>query len=297
MDSIDIQVVDDAEVLARLRAPEAVAAMRDALVAFHRGQLVSPPRADALLTFTAGRLVGHWYGYRSYAHHLNDRQVVTLHAEPDGRLIALATGPSLGAHRTGALGGAAVDAMARADATTLGIIGAGNQAWTQVWAAAAVRPLREVTVFSRSAQRRADFAARVTAELGVSGRAVADPATAVRDRDIAIVATSSRTPVVEAGWISPGTAVTTLGPKQVGACEFGPDLIAAADVIVTDSPPQLAAFNPPAVIGVQLARSLGAVIAGDLPGRTAPEQITLYASVGLAGTEPYLLARLLGIQP
>jgi ornithine cyclodeaminase/alanine dehydrogenase-like protein (mu-crystallin family) len=294
-----MEIIDDAEVLARLRAPgaglRAVTAMRDALLAFHRGQLVSPPRADAVLTFTAGRLIGHWYGFRAYAHHLNDQQLVTLHTEPDGRLAALATGSSLGAYRTGALGGAAVDAMARADATTVGIIGAGRQAWTQVWAAAAVRPLREVTVFSRSPGRRADFAARVIGELGVPARAVDDAASAVRDRDIAIVATSSRSPVVEAGWISPGTAVTTLGPKQVGACEFGPDLIARADVIVTDSPPQLAAFDPPAMVPPDRARSLGAVIAGEIPGRTAPEQITLYGSVGLAGTEPYLLAHLLGL--
>ena len=289
----DPVILDDAAVLQRLNAADAVEAMRDALVAFHRGQLVSPPRTTAVLTFTAGRLVGKWYGFRSYAAHVRCEQIVALHTEPDGRLAALARGASLGAYRTGALGGAAVAAMARPDASTLGVIGSGKQAWTQVWAIAAARALTEVTVASRTPENRERFAARITAELGVPARVVDDPTTAVRDRDIVLIATNSRTPIVEGGWISPGTAVTTLGPKQVGAAEFGADLPAVADVIVTDSPPQLEAMDPPAVISA--ARSLGAVIAGDEPGRTSPDQITLYESVGLAGTEPFLLARLVGL--
>jgi ornithine cyclodeaminase/alanine dehydrogenase-like protein (mu-crystallin family) len=123
---------------------------------------------------------------------------------------------------------------------------------------------------------------------------VDDAAAAVRGHDIVVVATSSRTRVIEAEWVSAGTAVTTLGPKQVGAAEFGPELGDAADLIVTDSPPQLAAFDPATVLDPARVGSLGAVIAGDAPGRIGPEQITLYESVGLAGTEPWLLARLIG---
>jgi ornithine cyclodeaminase len=287
-------VLDDADVRARLHAPEAVAAMRDALIAFHRGQLLSPPRVSAELVFTAGRLVGQWYGFRSYAVHAPGDHIVTLQAEPDGRLVAVATGPSLGAFRTGALGGAAADAMARPDAATLGIIGTGTQAWTQVWAIAAVRALREVTVSSRDPEHRERFAARVSEELGVPAQAVAEPAQAVRDKDIVVVATSSRTPVIEGAWISRGTAVTTLGPKQIGRAEFGPDLPAVADVVVTDSPPQLFAYDPPALLAQAEVRSLGAVLAAEAAGRTDPDQITLYASAGLAGTEPFLLARLIG---
>ena len=119
MDTPGFTVLDDSEVRARLNPALAVGAMRDALLAFHRGQLQSPPRTTAVLTFTAGRLVGHWYGYRAYALHLGDEQVVALHTEPDGRLAGLALGPSLGAYRTGALGGAAVDALARPEACLL----------------------------------------------------------------------------------------------------------------------------------------------------------------------------------
>jgi len=102
---------------------------------------------------------------------------------------------------------------------------------------------------------------------------------------------------VEAAWLAAGTAVTTVGPKQVGRSEFGPDLPARADLIVTDSPAQLGAYDPPALLAGADVVGLGAVLAGEHPGRTSAEQITLYESVGLAGTEPYLLAELLGLGP
>jgi ornithine cyclodeaminase len=289
-------VLDDAAVLARLEPRAAVEAMRDALVAAYRGDLVAPPRIHAdVQTFTCGRLAGRWYGYRSYATHVQGSQMVVVFAEPSGDLAGVAIGPALGAHRTGALGGAAVDAMARADATTLGVVGAGRQAWTQVWAIAAVRELADVAVFSRTPSAGAAFADRVGAELGVQARAVGNAHDAVRERDIVVVATSATTQVVDAAWLSPGTAVTTVGPKQQGQAEFGPDLPARASVIVTDSPAQLGAYDPPAALEGANVVHLGAVIAGDHSGRTSAEEITLYASVGLAGTEPYLLASLLDL--
>jgi len=291
-----VTVLDDAAVLARLDPRAAVDAMREALIAAHRGELVAPPRVHAdVLTFTGGRMPGRWYGYRSYDTHVGGEQLVVVHAEPTGQVAGVAVGTAIGAYRTGALGGAAVDLLARADASTVGIIGAGDQAWTQLWAIAAVRPLTDVVVYSRDLDRRRSFAARAAAELGVAIRAVDSAEEAVSGRDIVVLATSSSTPVMDAAWLSAGTAVTTVGPKQVGRAEFGPDLPDRASLIATDSPAQLGAYHPPAVLSRAPAVHLGAIAAGDHAGRTARDDITLYASVGLAGTEPFLLARLLGL--
>lgn len=93
-------------------------------------------------------------------------QLVALHAEPSGELLGLAVGKELGSHRTGALGGLAVDLLARPAARTVGLVGAGTQAWTQVWAISGVRELAGVRVFSRDPGRRRAFAERVRAELG-----------------------------------------------------------------------------------------------------------------------------------
>jgi ornithine cyclodeaminase len=290
-------VLDDAEVGRRLDAATAVDLMRRALVASHHGDLVGPPRVHAAgVAFTVGRMPGRWYGYRSYDVEVGGDQLVAVYGEPDGRLAGVAVGSLLGALRTGALGGAAADAMARADATTAGVVGAGRQAWTQLWAVAAVRRLTDVAVFGRTAERRDGFVDRARVELGVPARAVASVEEAVTGRDIVVLATSASTPVVRAEWIAPGTAVTTVGPKQVGRAEFGPDLPDRADLIVTDSPAQLDAYDPPALLAGSAAVPLGAVLAGERPGRVTAGQVTLYASVGLAGTEPFLLAHLAGLE-
>jgi len=289
-------VFDDDTVISGLDPVTAVEAMRQALLAAHRGELDAPPRVHAgVLTFTAGRLPGRWYGYRSYDTHLGGQQIVAVHAEPGGELAGVAVGSALGEYRTGALGGAAVDALARSDATTVGVLGTGRQAWTQLWAIAAVRPLTDVVVYSRLRDHRADFADRVNDDLGVPARVADTPRDAVAGRDIVVLATSSPVPVLDAAWLSPGTAVTTVGPKQIGRAEFGPDLPRAAQLIATDSPAQLAAYDPPALLADTPAVHLGAILAGSHPGRTTDDEITLFASVGLAGTEPYLLATLLGL--
>ncbi|TDC32028.1 ornithine cyclodeaminase family protein [Micromonospora sp. 15K316] len=296
----------DAEVSAALDAATTVDAMRTALLAAYDGRLTAPPRASAPLgggrmVLTAGHLTGSWYGYRSYDTfgHPESQQLVVLHDGRTGAVRAVAVGEELGSRRTGGLGGVAVDVLARPDAATVGVIGSGRQAWTQVWAAAAVRPLREVTVYSRSAARREAFAARVSAELGVAARAVGDAASAVASRDVVVLATTSPTSVLDAADLSPGTHVNAVGFKQQDRAEFGPDLLAAADVLATDSPAQARAYAPPMLAAepphVERLHDLGAVLAGAAPGRTAPEQISVFCSVGLAGTEVFLLDRLVHV--
>ena len=296
----------DDDVAAALGAPVTVAAMRDALLAAHAGRLVAPPRASAPLgggrmVLTAGHLTGEWYGFRSYDTfgHPESGQLVVLHDGRTGAVRAIAVGEELGSRRTGGLGGVAVDALARPDAATLGVVGSGRQAWTQVWSAAAVRPLREVTVHSRSAARREAFAARVRTELGVPARAVGSARAAVADRDVVVLATTSTTPVLDVADLAPGTHVNAVGFKQADRHEFGSDLLDAAEVLVTDSPAQAAAYAPPMLAAVEpyagRLRDLGAVLAGAVPGRTGADQISVFCSTGLAGTEVFLLDRLVRV--
>ncbi|RQX02578.1 ornithine cyclodeaminase family protein [Micromonospora globispora] len=293
----------DDDVAAALDAPLTVDAMRNALLAAYQGRLIAPPRVSASLgggrmVLTAGHLTGEWYGFRSYDTfgHRESGQLVVLHDAGTGAVRAIAVGEELGSRRTGGLGGVAVDAPARPDAATLGVVGSGRQAWTQVWAAAAVRPLREVTVHSRSAANREAFAARVRAELGVPARAVGSATAAVTGRDLVVLATTSRTPVLDARDLAPGTHVNTVGFKQRHRAEFGADLLDAADVLVTDSPAQAAAYDPPMLAVLppyaERLRDLGAVLAGAVPGRTGADQISVFCSTGLAGTEVFLLDRL-----
>jgi ornithine cyclodeaminase/alanine dehydrogenase-like protein (mu-crystallin family) len=153
----------------------------------------------------------------------------------------------------------------------------------------------EIRVYSRDPERRARFAARVQAEHGVACRAAGDAAAAVRGADIVVLATSSATPVIDAAWLAPGAYIATLGPKQAGRAEFDAALPAAAGVVVTDSLAQIDAYDPPNILAGTAQRgrlvSLGAVRAGQA-GRTGAGGRAVFFSVGLAGTETFLLARL-----
>lgn len=217
-----------------------------------------------------------------------------MHDEASGRVRAVAIGNELGPRRVGAIGAVAADRLAAPDAGVLAVIGTGTQAYAQVWALAAVRDLREVRVYSRDPARRATFAGRIAPLVAGACRSATDARAACEGAHIVILATSSPTPVVDATWIAPGAYVTTLGPKQQGRAEFGADLPEAASLLVTDSLDQIRAYDPPNVlVGTphehQLV-SLGAV-RGEAPP-VASQGISLFFSVGLAGTEAFLLDRL-----
>lgn len=298
-------VVDDARLREQLRPTAAVAAMRRALADAARGVLLAPPRVAADLgggrvVFTVGARSGDWLGYRSYDTLGQQRaaQVVVLQDWSTGEVRAIAVGDELGTRRTGAIGAVAVDILARSGAGVLAVIGAGRQAWTQVWAITAIRAISELRVWRRDAGRRELFARRAMAELAVPhARAARSAEDAVRDADIVVLATSSGDPVIDASWVPSGAHVTSLGPKQLGRSEFDEALAGRADLIATDSLPQARAYDPPFTLDgtphMDRMVGLGAVINGEAPGRTRSDQITLFCSVGLAGTEPYLLSELI----
>jgi alanine dehydrogenase len=116
-----------------------------------------------------------------------------------------------------------------------------------------------------------------------------------------VLATTSPTPVVAAADLAPGTDVNAVGFKQRGRSELGADLVDRAAVIATDSPTQAAAYDPPMLLAGTAdearMRDLGAILAGDAPGRTGADEVTLFCSVGLAGTEVFLLDRLAAPAP
>jgi ornithine cyclodeaminase/alanine dehydrogenase-like protein (mu-crystallin family) len=297
-----VTVLNDDDIRSRLAAADAVRWMGEAIDAHHRGELVAPPRAhtdlgEGRLIFTTGRLRGSWFGYRSYDTFPASpgEQVVVVHDEATGLVRAVVTGNELGPRRTGAIGGVAAQALSPPDAAVAAIIGTGNQAYTQLWALAAVRGLTEVRIFSRDPGHREAFARRARALTTAACHAVATAKEAVRGAQIVILATSSPAPVIETGWLAPGAYVSTLGPKQHRRAEFGPDLAAAAGLLVTDSPAQMDAYDPPNVLAgtphVDRMVSLGAVRAGEV-APAAPGERRVFFSVGLAGTEAYLADRL-----
>jgi ornithine cyclodeaminase len=214
-----------------------------------------------------------------------------------GALSGIIVGDLIGELRTGAIGGVAVKHMARPDSQILGIIGSGPQARAQLEAAASVLSFQKVTVFSRTAEKRERFAAEMSEKLAIEVRPASSPEEAVREADVLICATSSGTPVFKAEWLKAGVHINTIGPKFTVAHEIEIQVADRSRVIATDSLEQVNAYHPAFFLSDtphrQRVVELGDIVAGAESGRTSPEDVTLFCSVGLAGTEVVVAAEVI----
>jgi ornithine cyclodeaminase len=296
-------VLDDVAVRRSLSPELAVDAVRQALAAQHAGRLAAPPRVRAELeagdlVFTAGRLSGVGYGFRAHdtLPTSGSDQLTVVFDDDRGHVLGVATGTWLGDARTGAIGAVAVDLLADRAATRFAVVGTGAQAWSQLWAVRAVRTPREVRVFSRDPGRRARFAERCRAELGLPAQVAPDARAAVAGADVVVLATRSGTPVIAADWVRPGAHVTTVGPKEIGRHECPYELASRAALIVTDALAQLDGYPQPYFLtgtpDRQRMVSLAAVHAGQVTRPERPDTTTLFCSTGLAGTEVAVAAAL-----
>src|SRR5450759_978261 len=132
----------------------------------------------------------------------------------DGSLEALIEADLMGGYRTGAASAVAARALARPGPATVAMIGAGWQAATQALAISRVLEIKELRVFSRHDERRAEFAREQEAQLGIATTAAGSAELAVRGADVIITMTTSKTPVIEADWVEPHALVIAAGSTQ-----------------------------------------------------------------------------------
>lgn len=183
--------------------------------------------------------------------------------------------------RTAAAGAVAARALARADATSACILGAGLQARMQLRALALVRPLARAVVWARDAAKAQAMAEEMSAQLGFSVTAMCDPQAAVSEADIIVTTTPATVPVLQAGWLRPGQHITAMGSDQYGKNEIDPQVFARARYV----PDRLSQTRALGELRVALAAGivadgtefpeLGAVLAGHAPGRESADEITL----------------------
>jgi ectoine utilization protein EutC len=188
----------------------------------------------------------------------------------------------LTAVRTAAAGAVAAKYLAPAQVETIGVLGAGAQARLQVAAANLVRPARRILVWARNPIQAADCARDLATQLGISALAVDDAATVLRESELVITATPSRTPLVTADSLHAGLHITAMGADAPEKNEIAPGAIARADRFVCDRRSQSAALgelNHALAAGILpdgfVAAELGEVIAGTATGRLAANAITI----------------------
>ena len=300
---MELVILSAQEVEQALPMKEAIAANARAYIALTRGEANVPQRIalrteDGVALFMPAHVAAtHDLAVKivSVYDQNPQRGLPTIHAlvlvlEADtGRPLAFLEGARLTALRTGAGAGAATQALAREDSRVLALFGAGAQAPDQVEAVLAVRAIEEVRVYTPSGESARRLAARLQERHpNVTFRAVDSPSQAVRGADIITCATTSATPVFDPRDVAPGTHINGIG-------SFTPEMREVQVVglpnlrVFVDS---LDAARAEAGDLIQAVREghlrwedvteIGRVLAGDVPGRTSPDDITFFKSVGIA---------------
>ena len=280
----------EADVQRLLPLRDAVALVRRAFHDLAGGTALNQPRrrlvlpTGAVLHYMAAS-DGKYFGAKVYSTHARHGAhfVFLLYASEDARPLALFEANYLGQIRTGAASAVATDLMARPDADTLGLIGTGFQARTQAEAMVAVRPVREIRVWSRSEERRHRFVADYAKGFGIPVLAAESGEAALRDASIVVTATNAKDPVLEAGWVAPGTHINAMGSNQANRRELPAELIRTAALIAVDSMEQARMESGDLLLGLE---DWGAVVElQDLvtePPIWNERAITVFKSNGLA---------------
>jgi alanine dehydrogenase len=272
----------------------------EAVEAAHRahgtGRAIDVPRQrtrvpTASLHILQGALLDEGVmGYKAYTVSKEGaRFLVHLFDAASGRLLAVIEADYLGMMRTGATGGLAARLLAREEAATVGVFGAGWQAQSQVEALCCVRPIKKLKVYSRTAERSRAATADFSRRFGVEAIPADTPEQAVRDSDIVVTITTSATPVFEGAWLEEGCHVNAAGSNALIRCEIDETTVRRAGVVCVDSRATALAESGDLLPVLEKGRlhagqlvELGEVVAGVRQGRNSAQDVTLFESHGMA---------------
>ena len=214
---------------------------------------------------------------------------VFLSDSRSGQLLAIIEANRMGQLRTGAATGVATKFMAGPQASSVGIIGSGFQARTQLEAIGKVRDPRRVKVYSPSSERRSAYALEMSEKIGLDVLPVESAREAVDGADIIITITSSRAPVLLGDWLEPGMHIVAAGGADPYVSELDFAAVQRADLIVVDDRSQAriesGELMMPASRGLLIwerTRELWQVVGEQAPGRDSPGDVTLFKSLGMA---------------
>ena len=297
-----IRFIDRDEVARRLTYEICIPIVRDAMIAFSRGETQQLLRSIILLG--DGRLFGIMPGAMgahgtfgaklisvfqdNFAKGLQSHQGLVILFDPEtGAPVCVAHAGEITAIRTAAASAVATDALARKDARRLAILGYGEQAATHARAVGKVRKIESIVVWGRSAERAHAFTKRTQAELAVPVSAAPTAQDAVAQADIICTVTAATEPILKGEWVRSGTHVNVVGSGFAGPAEVDNHLVARSRFIADSREGVLsqgAEFLRAKAAGIiaddHIVAEIGQVLAGEIEGRRSPEEITVYKSLG-----------------
>jgi alanine dehydrogenase len=302
-----IQVIDAERVRRLLPMAACIDVMAEAMKAASGGEVVQPMRTVLPVDAGGGQLFVMPAASRSlgcYGAKLisltpanSGKGLPTIRGDyllfesDTGAAVALIDAASLTAIRTAAASGLATRLLARPEATTCGILGTGVQATTHVEAMRAVRPIREIRIWGRDAEKAHRLAQELKASTGLVVNAHVDPAT-VAACDLVCTVTAAGEPILKGDWVRPGAHVNLVGAHTLTQREADTELVRRSLVFVDllaaaqrEAGDVMIPIQEGSVPADHVRGEIGHVMAGVLAGRTSPDQVTLYKSVGIAAQD------------
>jgi len=291
--------LSESDVAALLSPADAVEAVEACFERMARGVVENASRRrlrledGRLADMAASDLELGYAGAKVYAgFHEGAAFVVVLFDATKPELVAVIEADHLGRLRTGAASAVAAKYLAKEGASSLGVIGCGRQAETQVACVrAAVPGIERVVAYCRTEASLREFCKRVGAEQGESHR---DPA----EQDVVVTITTSRDPVLRGEWLRPGALVCACGSNILGARELDNIVLQRAAFVCCDSKEQAALESSDLVEPIELGtldwlevHELQEVVGGELEGRGAPDDIVVFKSNGIAAWDVAIAAK------
>jgi len=297
-----MRFIDREEVAKRLTYEMCIPIVRQAMIAFSRGETKQLLRS--IIFLSEGRLFGVMPGAmgasapfgaklisvfaENFALGKPSHQGLVILFDPEtGAPVCVVDAGEITAIRTAAASAVATEALSRKNSRRLAILGYGEQAATHARAISHFRDLEAIVVWGRSPERAHSWAERMQAELAVPVASAQTVEHAVAEADIICTVTSSAEPILKGEWVRPGTHLNLVGSSHAGPIEVDNNLVVRSRFIadsregVLNQGAEFLRAKEAGLIGDEhIAAEIGQVLAGEVDGRRSAEEITVYKSLG-----------------
>src|SRR4051812_25917744 len=297
-----MRFINREEVARRLTYEMCIPIVRDAMIAFSRGETRQLLRS--IIPLSEGRLFGIMPGALGARAPFGAKLISVDDSNPSkgrqthqglmvlfdpetGEAVCAVHAGEITAIRTAAASAVATDVLARKDARRMAILGTGEQAATHARAISKIRKLDSILIWGRKHERAKTLAASLQAELAVHiapARSVQD---AVADADIICTVSSAAEPILKGEWVRPGTHLNLVGSSYAGPVEVDNDLVVRSRFIadyregVLKQGAEFLRAKEAGLIGDEhIVAEIGEVLSGKIEGRQSADQITAYKSIG-----------------
>jgi ornithine cyclodeaminase/alanine dehydrogenase-like protein (mu-crystallin family) len=298
-------VLSHDEVVELLPIKECIVVMRDALIALAAGEvhqplrtIIRPPEAAGVMGLMPSYISGERaaFGLKAIcvmpgnpAKGKDTHQGgVLLFSADTGELLAMINASAITSIRTAAVSAVATDLLAREDACDVAIIGTGVQARSHLAAMSQVRSIKRCRIASRRIEHAQKFAEETKRDFSFPLEPVESVEEALEGAHLIVTATSAVEPIVRREWISSGAHLNVVGACTPNAREIDSATMAASSLFVdrrestvNEAGDYLFALRDGAIGPDHIRAEIGEVLTGQRPGRTSPEEITLFKSLGI----------------